>query len=239
MPQFKPVQKADPTIIANQKREVVRNGVHTGADHLSVTAMIQRLGTDEVRRIAAELGLARSARSVRRWRYEGRVPHSLISEMVKRVDQIDRMGGTEAAAEEIGVPVEAVEAWTTSPDAELPEPATEAVTHHDRAESRTRAGIPVDRTGRPTRTPRLVISGHASVKGESSSDDDERDRSVNVTIDEDLADSILTATESGDLDSALQAAEEYLSTEHAGCSGYGEDFGWHWESLDAFELKWD
>lgn len=239
MPQFRAVQPADPEVVAEQKRAEIRKGVPTATDHLSVTAMIQRIGVDEVRRIAADLGMARSARSVRRWRYEGRVPHSVIAELVKRVDQIERLGGPDRAADELGAPPEAIQQWLSDPNAELPEPAVEAVVGHDRAESRTRAGIPVDRTGRPTRRPRLVASGYANVKGDTSSEDDERDRSIDITIDEDLADRILSATEEGDLDGALEAAEEFLSTNHASASGYGDDYGWHFESLDAFELKWD
>jgi hypothetical protein len=239
MPQFKATQAPDPEVVAAQKRDEIRKGVTTGAEHLSITAMIRRLGVEQVREIAAGLGLARSARSVRRWRYESRVPNSVIAELVKRVDQIDRLGGAEAAADELGTPPDTIQQWLSNPDAELPKPAVETVAGHDRAEARTRAGIPVDRTGRPTRRPRLVASGYANVKGDTSSEDDSRDRSVDITIDEGLADSILTATEAGDLDTALADVEEYLSTNHASASGYGDDYGWHFESLDAFELKWD
>ena len=39
-------------------------------------------------------------------------------------------------------------------------------------------------------------------------------------------------------DAALAAIEEFLSTNHAVCDGYGDEFGWHWENLDGFEIRW-
>jgi len=192
----------------------------------------------EVRGIAAGLGIARSERTIRRWRKEGRIPHTAVETLVQRADQVTRHGGIEEAAQQLGRTVPTMTTWLTDPDHELTPQARQQISDRDRTERRSSAGIPVKKDGSLARLPKLVASGNVWVKGDTDSDTYFAHRNVDVLLDEETAEAILAASEAGDYFGARQAAEAFLSEYHAGCAGYSDEHGWHFDDLDEFKLQW-
>lgn len=238
MPQFRPQRPPDPQVVADRMRSEVHDGVPDTTIHLSASKQIERLGADETLQAAIKAGQARSPRTVRRWRQQGRIPDPNIAALVQRADQVKRWGGEAEAAKKLGISEQNVREYLDNPGHQLPPAAVSAADRADRHDKRSKAGIPVDRNGRLARLPRLKASGTVWVKGDTDSETYEAHRNVDILLDEDTAEAILTAAELGDYDAAREAAEEYLSTHHAGCNGYGDDMGWHFEDLDSFDLEW-
>jgi len=242
MPQRRATRPPDPQVVAARMTELVREGLPDTRSHLSVTAQIQRLGVPAVLGLTDSLGEPRSDRTVRRWRQENRIPDERIATVVARADQVGRRGGVEAAADAFGVAAAAVTSWLADPDEELDEPAQQQVETHDRVERRTAAGLAVKQDGRLARRPRLFVEGDVWVKGDTDSDTYRAHRRVGfgdaVLLNDETAEAVLDACDRGDSAAALRAIEAYLSEYHAGCAGYGDDLGWHFEDLDAFRLEW-
>jgi hypothetical protein len=238
MPQWRPPTPKDPADAQNRMRQEVRDGVPSGTSYLSTAKQLERLGTAEVRRIAEQMGIARSDSTLRRWRREGRIPIADLATAVKRHDQVQRMGGHAGAAEQMGRSKRTIDRWLADPNHKLLGDAQKRVDGRDLAQSRSRAGVPVNHAGSVTKLPTLSASGPVTVKGDTDSEEYHADRNVDVVLDEATTEAILAAAEAGDYDGARRAAEEYLSTHYAGCAGYGEDYGWHFDDLDGFELKW-
>ncbi|SFE69516.1 hypothetical protein SAMN04487819_1282 [Actinopolyspora alba] len=241
MPQFrKEGVRKDPAVREAAMRDAVRNGVDVGTDYASVRAQLHRLGKDGVRAAAQAAGhTPPSDRTIRRWAQQNRIPHERVAEAAQRADRVTRLGGVEAAAQQAGRSPKTVRDWMSNLDRQMRGDAQSAMDSADTADRRSAAGIPVTSSGTPARGAVLFASGDVNVKGSSSSSAYERYRNVlGHSLDVGTTQRIVEAMEAGDEDAARTAAEEFLSTGYAECEGYGPDFGWHFESLDNFQLIW-
>lgn len=240
MPQFrrKPGQQRNPNAMRADMLNSVHRGIDVGEEHVSVRAQIKRLGRDEVRKAAEAVGRKPpSDRTLRRWAKNNRIPHPELRELVRRADQVQRAGGDEAAAQKWGRSVRTIRSWKSNPNHSLRDDAQDKVAETDLATRRSAAGIP-NVNGRITKPATVTVSGDVWVKGTSSSPTYEAHRNVDKTLDLETTERVVEARERGDEAAALAAIEEFLSTNHAVCDGYGDEFGWHWENLDSFEIRW-
>lgn len=240
MPQFryKPGAQRNPAAIRAANLDSVHRGIEVGEEHVTVRAQIQRVGRDEVRRLARAAGRKPPAdRTLRRWAKNDRIPNDGLGQLVRRADQVQRAGGEDAAARTWGRTVRTVRAWKTDPDRDLRDDAQDKVDQSDLATRRTAAGIP-NVNGQINRPATVRVSGDVWVKGTSSSPTYEAHRNVDKTLDMDTTQRVVEARERGDEATALASIEEFLSQNHAACEGYGDEFGWHWDNLDSFDLRW-
>lgn len=242
MPQFrrKPGQQRNANAVRADMLSSVHQGIDVGEEHVTVRAQIKRLGKDEIRKAAASVGGEEgwpSDRTLRRWAKNNRIPNGDLAELVTRADKVQRAGGDEAAAKKWGRSVRTVRAWKTTPDRELRDDAQEKVEETDLATRRSAAGIP-NVNGRISKAATVTVSGDVWVKGTSSSPTYEAHRNVEKTLDMETTERVVEARERGDEAAALAAIEEFLSQNHAACEGYGDEFGWHWDNLDSFEIRW-
>ncbi|MBO0879036.1 MAG: hypothetical protein J2P17_01355 [Mycobacterium sp.] len=252
MPQFR-AQPPNKDVAARLMRDKVREGVPDGSDYLDVTHQIRRLGVDAVRDIAAAQGVSRSKRTIRRWRQYNCFPKALstVETLVRRQDQLQRLAERDhpaappeqtptQAAQSLNMPPTALDRYRTDPNYTLPAATQNVLAGADVAQSRASVGIPVNRnTGDVLRSAKLKARGQVWVKGDTGSDEYRAHRNVDIQLDKDTTNAILTATEEGDYDAARAAAEEFLSTHHAGCAGYDDNYGWHFDDLDDFDLDFN
>ncbi len=240
MPQFrrKPGQQRDTNAVRADMLDSVRRGVDVGEEHVTVRAQIKRVGRDEIRKAAESIGRKPpSDRTLRRWSKNDRIPHDELGELVTRADQVQRAGGEEAAAQKWGRTARTVRAWKTNPNRDMRDDAQDKVEETDLADRRSAAGIP-NVNGRISKPATVNVSGDVWVKGTSSSPTYEAHRNVDKTLDMETTERVVEAREQGDEAAALAAIEEYLSQNHAACEGYGDEFGWHMDNIDNFDVRW-
>lgn len=241
MVQFRkrPGQERDAAAVQQGMLEHVRRGVDVGADYTTVRAQLRRLGKDTVRHAARAVGRRPpSDRTLRRWGRNDHIPHADLRTLLQRQDQVHAAGGVEAAAQRWGRSPKTVRDWLSTPSRDMRRDARQASAQTGTAARRSAAGIPVDAGGQPTRPATVVARGDVWVKGTSASATYEATRNVVKPLDMDTTNRVLAAREAGDERAALQAIEEYLSSNHAQCDEYGDDAGWHFDNLAQFDLSW-
>jgi hypothetical protein len=246
MPQFRHRPGApgpDPAVQLDRALTLVNEGVDVGEEHVTVRAQLHRLGYDEVRQLAAKIrGDAEdstwpSDRTLRRWGQEGRVPDAALAEAIRRADQVARLGGVDEAARQLGRSRSTVYRWRRGE--KVGADTADRVSKRDTAERRSSAGIPVNSDGEVIQPGWLNASGDVEVKGTSTSDTYERHRNIyGIQLDLETTRALVEARENGDEQGALAAIEAYLSTDYAQCEGYGDDYGWHFQNLDSFDVSW-
>lgn len=69
---------------------------------VSISAAVADIGREGLRQAVQDAGQARSARTLYRWVREGRIPNSVIADLVQRRAFVSRNGGIDAVARAVG-----------------------------------------------------------------------------------------------------------------------------------------
>ncbi|NHU43024.1 MULTISPECIES: hypothetical protein [Rhodococcus] len=229
-----------------EKSKQVKSGGLAGlTSKVSVKQLRKELGNEGLRQAAIDAGRTPpSARTLRRWAQQGRIPHADVLERAQRRAAIERLGGVDAVAAKIGRSRSAVSRYRSGETNELRADASKKLKNVKAEDIMKRAGVL-----RPDGTPKravIRVKGGVMVRNGADEGYDYRVR----TLDFANSDTPFTSEESRELAAALanddHARVVALLERHAtldypenkGFDKYSDQFGFHFDHIDSVHIDW-
>lgn len=212
---------------------------------VSVKELRHEIGDDGLRQAAIDAGRTPpSDRTLRRWAQQGRIPHAETAQLAQRRAAIERLGGVDAVAQQIGRSPSSVRRYLSGKTHELRNDAKSKLSDAKAKDTMRKAGVL-----KPDGTPRVAtirVTGRVHVRNGDTAGYDYRTR----TLDFGNSDVPFSAEESQALAAALanddQARAVAILERHAtldypeskGFDTYSDEFGFHFEAIDKLDVTW-
>lgn len=212
---------------------------------VSVKSIRGDIGNDGLRQAAIDAGRTPpSDRTLRRWAQQGRIPNAEVAELARRRAAIERLGGVNAVAAQIGRDPSSVRKYQSGKTNQLRNDAKSKLTSAKAKHVMQKAGVL-----KPDGTSKIAtiqITGRVHVRNGDESGYDYRTR----TLDFGNSDTPFSAEESQALAEALanddQARVVAILERHAtldypenkGFDSYNDQFGFHFDAIDRLDVTW-
>ena len=213
---------------------------------VSVRELRKEIGNDGLRQAVIDAGgRAPSDRTLRRWAQQDRIPNATVAELAQRRGAIERLGGVNAVADQIGRSASSVRKYMSGTTTELRNDARSKLRSAKADSTMRKVGVL-----RPDGSPKIAtirVTGRVHVRNGDEAGYDYRTR----TLDFGNSDVPFSADESRELAAALAnddqprvvAILERHATldypENKGFDVYGDRFGFHFEAIDNIDVTWD
>ena len=208
---------------------------------VEVGQLRSEIGADGLRQAAIDAGRRPpSARTIRRWVKNNRIPHPDIAELVQRRGLVHRYGGVKAAADAIGVSESTVSRFQRGETKTLRPTTERGVQEASATDALTRKGV-AERDGTLHRRPVVTVKAEYQYRNHGNTSDDYRAyRTFEIDLGEGVtsADFAMAAARS---DHAAQIAilERHLTMDYATTfDRFDDDSGFHMNSVLDFEVDW-
>lgn len=212
---------------------------------VSVKALRADIGNAGLRQAAIDAGRTPpSDRTLRRWAQQGRIPSPEVTELARRRAAIERLGGVNAVASQIGRSPSSVRKYQSGKTNELRSDAKSKLKSAKAKNVMKQAGVL-----KPDGTSKIAtiqITGRVHVRNGDEEGYDYRTR----TMDFGNSDTPFSAEESEALAEALAnddqprvvAILERHATldypENKGFDHYNDEFGFHFDAIDKLDVTW-
>lgn len=239
------VQVASAASAGVEKAQAQNESLAGLTSQVPVKQLRSEIGTAGLRQAALDAGRTPpSDRTLRRWAQQGRIPHADVAELAQRRGAIERLGGVQAVAQQIGRSPDAVWRYQSGKTNQLRNDAASKLKKAKTADTLQKAGVL-----KPDGTPKRAIirvSGRVGVRNGDTAGYDFRTR----TLDFANSDTPFSAHESQELAAALanddHARAVAIIERHAtvdypqnkGFDFYSDEFGFHFEAIDDIQVDW-
>ncbi|GAA4485937.1 hypothetical protein GCM10023094_41490 [Rhodococcus olei] len=213
---------------------------------VSVRQVRSQIGNAGLRQAAIDAGRTPpSDRTLRRWAQQNRIPNPDIAELAQRRAAIDRLGGINAVAQQIGRTPSSVRKYQSGQTNDLRNDAKSKLKAAKATDIMRKAGVL-----RPDGTPKratIRVTGRVHVRNGDETGYDYRTR----TLDFANSDTPFSVEESRELATALanddQARVVAILERHAtidypenkGFDRYTDQFGFHFDAIDNIHIDWN
>ncbi|MFZ2528454.1 MAG: hypothetical protein WAX14_12490 [Rhodococcus sp. (in: high G+C Gram-positive bacteria)] len=227
------------------KSQATGSGLEGLTSTVSVRELRKEIGDAGLRQAVVDAGGREpSDRTLRRWAQQDRIPHSVVAALAQRRAAVERLGGVDSVAAQIGRSPSAVRKYMSGVTNELRNDARSKLKTAKAEHAMRKVGVL--RPDGSTKVATIRVTGRVCVRNGDDSGYDYRTR----TLDFGNSDVPFSADESRELAAALvdddQARVVAILERHAtldypenkGFDVYNDRFGFHFEAIDKIDVTW-
>ncbi|WP_330185931.1 hypothetical protein OHB26_38720 (plasmid) [Nocardia sp. NBC_01503] len=216
---------------ADQSDSVGLDAVRGVSDTVAVAEARATIGREGIQRAAKDAGAPRSASTANRWARENRIPDPRVAELVQRRAFVQRRGGVQSLAHDLGVSVTVVRRWQSGRTDSMRGASGEALRKARLDDARERAGV------RDIVGARLRVRAQVQYRAHGSTSDEYRGaRDIDIDMSNDEAHALFDALAADDYATANALCEASWSAwfGHA----YSDNSGVHMLDVEDFGIDW-
>lgn len=212
---------------------------------VSVADLRTQIGNEGLRQAAIDAGRTPpSNRTLRRWAQQGRIPHADVAERAQRRGAVNRLGGINTVASQIGRSPSAVRKYQSGQTNELRNDAKSKLASAKAKNVMSTAGIlKPDGT---TKIATISVTGRVHVRNGDEQGYDYRTRTIDfgnsdVPFSEEESRALAEALANDDQARVVAILERHATLdypENKGFDDYSDEFGFHFDAIDSIDVTW-
>ncbi|WP_280381377.1 hypothetical protein [Nocardia wallacei] len=230
-----------------------QSGVAELGEPVDIGELRRTLGDAGIRRAAKDAGRKPpSARTIRRWVKQDRIPHALVEELAQRRGLVKRRGGIDAVAEQMGVSKTTVSNYQTGRTKSLRPTSQRGLEEVRTTDTLARAEVTditdargrkiriADERGKLIRQPVITVTAAYEYRhGGKTSADYRTSRTFDIHLQPPDNEDFAAAEARGDHAASIAIIEKHLTLDYATTfEDFDDESGFHMQEVLDFQVDW-
>lgn len=239
------VTVAQAAVAGIAKAQETSTGLAGLTSKVSVAQMRKEIGNEGLRQAVIDAGgKPPSDRTLRRWAQQNRIPQADVAELAQRRAAIQRLGGVNDVAKQIGRSPSSVRKYMSGKTNELRNDAKSKL-------NQAKAKVVMHQAGvlKPDGTPKVAtirVTGRVHVRNGDAAGYDFRTRTLDfgnsdVPFSADESQALAVALANDDQARVVAILERHATLDYPESKGfdvYGDQFGFHFDAIDQLDVTW-